>query len=70
MASGSFSMIYWQLKWELAGLKIDMADIPKAMLIPVLGFVVGLLIAIFISYRKPREYENRSNRGNGKCYRN
>lgn len=44
---------------ELAGLTIDKADIPKAMLIPVIGLAIGLLIAIFISYRKPREYEDR-----------
>jgi len=41
---------------ELAGLKINMSDIPVAMLIPVLGLVAGLVIAIFITYRKPREY--------------
>lgn len=33
----------------------DMA--PRAMLIPALGMVAGLLIAIFISYRKPRTYD-------------
>ena len=44
---------------ELAGLAINMADIPKAMVFPVLGLFIGLLIAIFISYRKPREYEDR-----------
>ena len=43
---------------KLAGLTIDMADIPKAMLIPVIGIVIGLVVAIFISYRKPRTYEN------------
>ncbi|MER2088209.1 MAG: Na+/H+ antiporter NhaC family protein [Sporosarcina sp.] len=43
---------------QTAGLAIDMADIPKAMALPVLGLVVGLLIAIFFSYRKPREYED------------
>jgi putative amino acid transporter len=42
---------------KLAGLSIDIQDIPMAMVIPVLGMVVGLLIAIFISYRKPRDYE-------------
>ena len=31
----------------------------KAMLVPVSGMVVGLLIAVFISYRKPREYEDK-----------
>ncbi len=40
-----------------AGLAIDMAEIPKAMAIPVLGMFIGLLVAIFISYRKPRTYE-------------
>lgn len=44
---------------ELAGLPIDMADIPKAMAFPVLGLAVGLLVAIFISYKKPREYVDR-----------
>ncbi|MEK5068009.1 Na+/H+ antiporter family protein [Sporosarcina sp. FSL K6-1508] len=42
-----------------AGLAIDMADIPKAMAFPVLGLVAGLLIAIFFSYRKPREYADK-----------
>lgn len=44
---------------KLAGLTINMSDIPKAMVIPVIGIAVGLLIAVFISYRKPREYEDR-----------
>ena len=41
----------------------DMA--PRAMLIPALGMVAGLLIAIFISYRKPRDYSpvTRENTG-------
>ena len=30
---------------------------PHAMLIPALGMIAGLLIAVFISYRKPREYD-------------
>ena len=57
-----FGFIFHDLlakQMELAGLTIDMADIPKAMVIPVIGLVIGLLIAIFISYRKPREYEDR-----------
>ncbi len=41
-----------------AGLPIDMALIPKAMAIPVLGLFVGLLIAVFISYRKARDYKD------------
>ncbi len=40
------------------GLDISLSDIPAAMLIPVIGMTVGLLIAVFISYRKPREYED------------
>ncbi|WKE64391.1 Na+/H+ antiporter family protein [Gallaecimonas kandeliae] len=39
------------------GLHIDAALLPKAMLIPGLGMVVGLLIAVFFSYRKPRHYD-------------
>ncbi len=32
-------------------------QIPTAMMIPALGMITGLLIAVFISYRKPREYK-------------
>ena len=39
------------------GLHVNSAMAPKAMLIPALGMVAGLLIAIFFSYRKPREYD-------------
>ena len=38
------------------GLHVTSAMAPKAMLIPALGMAAGLLIAIFFSYRKPREY--------------
>lgn len=41
-----------------AGMPIEMALIPKAMAFPVFGLFVGLLFAIFISYRKPRIYKN------------
>ena len=37
---------------------IDYKDIPAAMLIPVAGMFLGLLVAIFFSYRKPRYYQN------------
>lgn len=43
------------------GLDIQMGDIFYAMLLPVAGLVVGLVIAIFISYRKPRIYESFNN---------
>lgn len=42
-----------------AGMEIDMALIPKAMAFPVLGLFIGLLIAIFFSYRKPRVYKDK-----------
>lgn len=54
-----FGLIFHEIvftQMELAGLTIDMADIPKAMAIPVVGLLVGLIIAVFISYRKPRDY--------------
>ena len=40
----------------LAGLPIDMADIPTAMAIPVVGMAIGLAVAVFVSYRKARDY--------------
>lgn len=41
-----------------AGLEVDMALIPKAMALPVFGLFVGLLVAVFVSYRKPRAYRD------------
>ena len=32
-------------------------QIPTAMMIPAMGMITGLLVAVFISYRKPREYK-------------
>lgn len=57
-----FGLIFHQIlqkEMEKSGLTIDMAMIPKAMSLPVIGMVIGLLIALFISYRKPRTYENK-----------
>ena len=54
-----FGLIFHEIvatQMELAGLPIDMADIPKAMAIPVAGMVLGLIVAVFIAYRKPRDY--------------
>ena len=39
-----------------AGLNVEDISVMRAMAIPALGMFVGLLIAIFISYRKPRHY--------------
>ena len=38
------------------GLDVTAAQVPIAMILPALGMVTGLLIAVFISYRKPRDY--------------
>lgn len=38
------------------GLTVDASLLPKAMLLPVLGMIAGLLFAMMISYRKPRDY--------------
>ena len=39
------------------GMSVTNAMAPRAMLIPALGMLAGLLIAVFISYRKPRNYD-------------
>lgn len=33
----------------------------RSMLIPSMGMIVGLFVAVFITYRKPREYKNVNN---------
>ncbi|MCK3658707.1 sodium:proton antiporter [Pasteurellaceae bacterium Pebbles2] len=38
------------------GIHTNVAEVSLAMSIPVSGMILGLLIAIFFSYRKPREY--------------
>ncbi|MDN3397319.1 Na+/H+ antiporter NhaC family protein [Psychrobacter sp. APC 3426] len=40
-----------------AGIDITNISVVKAMAIPALGMLVGLLTAVFISYRKPRQYQ-------------
>ncbi|MBK4157374.1 TRAP transporter large permease subunit [Corynebacterium macginleyi] len=44
---------------EQAGLDTSNINIMQVMAIPALGMLTGLIIAIFISYRAPREYEER-----------
>lgn len=39
-----------------AGMNTDGLSVVNAMALPALGMLIGLLIAIFFSYRKPREY--------------
>ena len=43
-----------------SGLQVTPDLAPKAMLIPALGMVAGLLIAVFFSYRKARDYSKIS----------
>ncbi len=43
-----------------SGLDISLSSIPTAMVIPVSGMIVGFLIAVFFSYRKPRTYEQKT----------
>ncbi|MCK0470246.1 Na+/H+ antiporter family protein [Halalkalibacter sp. APA_J-10(15)] len=40
-------------------LTIALSDVPTAMLLPTIGLVVGLLIAVLFTYRKKRVYENK-----------
>lgn len=42
------------------GLEVSASQVPTAMILPAVGMIVGLLIAIFISYRKPRIYHEES----------
>ncbi|WP_458734875.1 Na+/H+ antiporter family protein [Zobellella taiwanensis] len=39
------------------GVQASKAMLPAAMAIPVAGMLLGLLVALFISYRKPRDYD-------------
>ena len=38
------------------GLQTTVGEVSLAMMIPVIGMILGLLTAVFITYRKPREY--------------
>ncbi|QIQ20349.1 Na+/H+ antiporter family protein [Zophobihabitans entericus] len=40
-----------------AGMSVEGINVMHAMAIPALGMFAGLLFAIFVSYRKPRNYE-------------
>ncbi|MGE4532342.1 Na+/H+ antiporter family protein [Halomonas sp.] len=42
---------------EALGLEITRGMVPLAMGVPVGGMALGLLVAVFLSYRKPRDYE-------------
>lgn len=40
------------------GLQVERWMMPAAMALPVAGMVVGTLVAVFVSYRKPRQYQS------------
>ncbi len=44
------------------GLEIVNTDVPEAMIIPALGMLIGLIIAVFFSYRKERPYSDKENK--------
>ena len=55
-----FGLIYQDIivtQMGIAGLEVDLSDVPKAMAIVALGMAVGL-VGAFLTYRKPRKYEN------------
>lgn len=39
------------------GVAVEHSQLPLAMAIPVFGMFIGLLIAVFFTYRKPRQYD-------------
>jgi uncharacterized membrane protein len=41
------------------GLQVTASQVPTAMILPALGMLTGLLIAVFFSYRKPRDYAQK-----------
>lgn len=52
-----FGLVYQKIVLQgLTGNGVDMAlgDVSRAMLIPGIGMIVGLLVAVFITYRKDR----------------
>ncbi|MEK4086151.1 Na+/H+ antiporter family protein [Psychrobacillus sp. FSL K6-1415] len=57
-----FGAIYQEIvatQMGLSGLEIALNDIPKAMAIPALGMVFGLVMA-FVLFRKPRNYKQEA----------
>lgn len=56
-----FGLIYHNLlrdQMQLNGVNIELVSIAKAMLLPALGMIIGLIVALCFSYRKKRHYDN------------
>lgn len=65
-----FGLIFQRLladNMSANGINVDISDVWKSVWILGVGLFVGLLWAIFISYRKPRKYENISFREERRC---
>ncbi|SFC39256.1 hypothetical protein SAMN05660443_2490 [Marinospirillum celere] len=45
---------------EELGVQFEAARVPFAMLLPIAGMALGLVVAVFFSYRKKRSYQDRS----------
>lgn len=39
------------------GLNVTASMVPQAMFLPVMGIMAGMLVALFVTYRKPRDYK-------------
>lgn len=64
MIPAGFGLIYHRIvvnEMEKNGMSMELSMFPKAMLIPGLGMILGLLVALFITYRKPRKYIDKEN---------
>jgi predicted histidine transporter YuiF (NhaC family) len=58
MIPAGFGLIFHGIiadEMKASGMEIPLSSVTYAMLIPGLGMIVGLLIAIFVTYRKDRE---------------
>lgn len=49
------------------GIKVSTKMVGKVLWMPGIAMLIGLLIAVFITYRKPREYKNIKIEDNKKC---
>ncbi|MGL4336815.1 MAG: Na+/H+ antiporter family protein [Turicibacter sp.] len=59
-----FGLIYFNIlneNMQLNGITVDYAMIQKALTLPALGLVIGLLVALLVTYRKKREYSSEMN---------
>lgn len=39
------------------GLNVTASMVPQAMFLPVMGIIAGMLVALLVTYRKPRDYQ-------------